>query len=60
MGDWYCFNCKEKLVEDEVWIHIADLDRSVDANVCPSCKAIWANEEGVTKLREAEEALDDK
>ncbi|MDY6881960.1 MAG: hypothetical protein V2J25_16285 [Desulfatiglans sp.] len=60
MGDWYCFNCKEKVVEDEVWLHILDLDRPADGYLCPSCKAIWSDEAKVNELREMEEGMEDK
>ncbi len=61
MAEWYCFKCKEKMVEDRVWLRYLDFERQLPGIKCPKCGVCYFLEEMVVRtIRTLEEALEAK
>lgn len=62
MAQWYCFKCKEKMEEGEVFLKYKDLVLPGAFGVkCPKCDAQYLLEEFVlTQVNEGEKMLESK
>jgi NAD-dependent SIR2 family protein deacetylase len=58
---WYCFKCKEKMEEDEVWMSYMEIERPQPAIKCPVCGAAYLTEKIVIEqVRPGEEEIEAK
>jgi YgiT-type zinc finger domain-containing protein len=61
MGDWHCFKCKERMIEDGMTLMYLEIDAIVDGLVCPVCGEGYITEEiAVGKLAAGEKKIEDK
>jgi DNA-directed RNA polymerase subunit RPC12/RpoP len=61
MAEWFCFKCKEKMVEDRIWMRYLEFERQMPGLKCPKCGASYLLEETVViTIRTLEEALEAK
>jgi hypothetical protein len=61
MEPWYCFACKEKIVEDDIDVSYMDITRFLSGLVCPKCGAAYLTEEMVVEtVNPGEETLESK
>ncbi len=59
--EWYCFKCKEKMIEKGVWMTYLDILRSVLGLKCPKCNAAYVTEQTVMEtVGPGEEMLESK
>ena len=45
MEQWYCFECKEKMVEGNVLINYLDTTYTIEGIKCPKCSTAYLLEE---------------
>ena len=62
MEQWYCFRCKEKMVEDGILMTYLNIATStVEGIKCPKCSAAYLLEETVVgKVAYTEKMLESK
>jgi DNA-directed RNA polymerase subunit RPC12/RpoP len=61
MGQWYCFKCKEEMVEGNITLHYFEITRAVKGIKCPKCGAPFFLEQTVEEVvRRGEEAIESK
>ena len=61
MADWYCFQDKEKMIEDKVTLSYMMLTQRVPGLRCPVCGVEYLTEKFVmTTVKEAESILEGK
>lgn len=61
MEEWYCFKCKEKMIEGDVWMAYLEMSNFVTGLTCPKCKAAYLTEEIVIEtVAKGEEQIDTK
>ena len=61
MGQWYCFECNERMIEDDVWMTYMDITRALPGLKCPKCGTGYLTEETVVgTINPGEELLEDK
>jgi len=61
MEEWYCFKCKEKMREADVWMTYLELTFSISGLKCPKCEAAYLTEETVVeKVAVGEEQIEAK
>lgn len=61
MEEWYCFKCKEKMVEADITMSYMDIIRFIKGLKCPKCNAAYLTEETVVEVvRKGEEQIEAK
>ena len=61
MGQWYCFRCKEQMIEQNVLLSYLEITRGIDGLRCPKCKATYLTEETTVEVvSKAEEGIEAK
>ena len=50
MEQWYCFKCKEKMVEEDIWMAYLEIVRTVPGLKCPKCNAAYLTEETAVEV----------
>ncbi|MFA4916773.1 MAG: hypothetical protein WC560_08900 [Syntrophales bacterium] len=61
MVDWYCFQCKEKMVAEEVEASYMEILSFIDGLKCPTCGTIYLSEDYVVEtISTAEEEIEAK
>jgi len=49
MEEWYCFKCKEKMVEKDIRGTYLEIARFIRGFQCPKCKTAYLSEKTVTE-----------
>ena len=60
MEQWYCYECRQKMVEGDILITYLEMSNVVKGIKCPTCGAAYLLEETAKKLAQAEEMLETK
>lgn len=47
MAEWYCFKCKEKMIEKDIWLTYLEITRPVPGIRCPKCGEAYISEKEV-------------
>jgi hypothetical protein len=50
LEEWYCFKCKEKMIEDDVEASYLDTVQFIDCLKCPKCGASYLTEAYVIEV----------
>lgn len=50
MQQWYCFKCKEKMIEADIWLTYMEITRPIPGLKCPKCNAAYLTEETVVEV----------
>ena len=59
--EWYCFKCKEKMLEGDVTVSYMEVIHFVEGLKCPKCKAAYLTEEtAVEVVAKGEEEVEAK
>ena len=61
MEDWYCFKCKEKMVDAEVTMSYYDVTAKQPGIRCPKCGTAYLTEKSVIEIiNPGEEEIESK
>lgn len=61
MEEWYCFKCKDKMVEKDISYNLLGIIRSTRGLQCPKCKTTYVLEKTLTEeIKKLQEAGDIK
>jgi DNA-directed RNA polymerase subunit RPC12/RpoP len=60
MADWYCFKCKEQMVEQELTLSYLDIEGTQAGIVCPNCNAKYITEDAIERVIKGEKMIEDK
>ena len=61
MENWYCFKCKEKMVEKDISTSYLEISRFIRGIQCPQCKTVYMSEKTVLEeIRPGEEQIEEK
>jgi RNase P subunit RPR2 len=62
MPEWYCFKCKEKVIETEIEVEYMGItfSQKFKALKCPTCKNVFIPEEEAKKIRMGEDLIETK
>jgi len=61
MGKWYCFKCKEEMVDDTVWMFYLRRKSPIGGIRCPKCREPYLLEDTVVRrVNRAEEMMEKK
>lgn len=61
MEQWYCFKCKEAMLEENINLSYLEMTRPVKGLKCPKCGTAYLLEDKVEGVvRRGEEALETK
>jgi DNA-directed RNA polymerase subunit RPC12/RpoP len=59
--DWYCFKCKEKMIEGEIKLIYLEIEAPAGGIVCPKCGAKYIPEElAIDKVAKGEKMIENK
>ncbi len=58
--EWYCFKCKEKMVEKDVDASYLEITQFIRGLKCPKCGATYLTEEIAVWASEREEEIEAK
>ena len=50
MEEWYCFKCKEKLVEKDLNASYMDISQTIRGLQCPQCKTAYLTEKTTVEI----------
>jgi len=61
MTEWYCFKCKERMVEAEIKVVYLEITGLPKGLLCPKCGAKYITEEiAINKMAKAEKMIEQK
>ena len=60
MEEWYCFKCKEKMVQADITGQYMDIEATTPGLKCPECGTVFLTEEQCLKVNKDEEVLESK
>jgi len=61
MEEWYCFKCKEKMVENDISGTYQEISRFIRGLQCPKCKTAYFSEKTVMEeIRPGEQEIEAK
>jgi len=60
MEQWYCFKCKEKVVENDISTSYLEITGFIQGLQCPKCGVAYLTEESAVWASEREEEIEAK
>ena len=61
MSEWYCFKCKQKMVEEGIPVIYLDVDGEAEGLKCPQCGGQYIPENYVMeKMLKGEKMIEEK
>jgi DNA-directed RNA polymerase subunit RPC12/RpoP len=61
MTEWYCFKCKEKMIEAEIELVYQEVEGKAEGLMCPKCSVKYITEEvAIDKLAKGEKMIEQK
>jgi DNA-directed RNA polymerase subunit RPC12/RpoP len=61
MTEWYCFKCKERMIETEIEMVYLEVEGTADGLICPKCGAKYITEEvAIEQIAIGEKMVEEK
>jgi DNA-directed RNA polymerase subunit RPC12/RpoP len=59
--EWYCFRCKERMIEAEIEMVYLEVEGTADGLMCPKCSTKYITEEvAIKQIARGEKMVEEK